>query len=422
MLFFLLLITGTLHPLLTKGAHPRTRTTSVQRELQVVSLHKQSGFSMQNLKHDIAVLQLEKRVPLSDKVNTICLPTQDAPLNSECYITGGLTPSTPSPPGTPPTPGSAPPPGTYPPSPGGGLGTPPPSPPETNPPPPSPPPGTYPPPPPPSGSHAEPKCGKRSLFTRIVNGEEAAPHSWPWQVSLRVKNGRKRTHICGGSLIRRNWIITAAHCVRSYPYPDGYTVVVGMHKKRGPPKEGGQEFDVKTLYRHKGFTMQNLMHDVAVLELKGSVTLTDKVLPVCLPTEPPTPGTQCYVTGWGRLRGRGRTPENIPLQQAKVPIVSHEDCAAKYGRYDRKAHLCAGQGHSSGSGSCQGDSGGPLVCEQGNRWYLHGIVSFGKRYCPTEYYSVFARVTTYLKWITDRIEGKGPPPDTLPPPTTNPSN
>lgn len=271
------------------------------------------------------------------------------------------------------------------------------------------------------GSHAEPKCGKRSLFTRIVNGEEAAPHSWPWQVSLRVKNGRKRSHICGGSLIRRNWIITAAHCVRSYPYPDGYSVVVGMHKKRGPPKEGGQEFDVKTLYRHKGFTMQNLMHDVAVLELKGSVTLNDKVLPVCLPTEPPTPGTQCYVTGWGRLRGRGRTPENIPLQQAKVPIVSHEDCAAKYGRYDRKAHLCAGQGRSSGSGSCQGDSGGPLVCEQGNRWYLHGIVSFGKRYCPTEYYSVFARVTTYLKWITDRIEGKGPPPDTLPPPTTNPN-
>lgn len=74
-----------------------------------------------------------------------------------------------------------------------------------------------------------------------------------------------------------------------------------MHKKRGPPTEGGQEFDVKTLYRHKGFTMQNLMHDVAVLELKGSVTLNDKVLPVCLPTEPPTPGTQCYVTGLSKV-------------------------------------------------------------------------------------------------------------------------
>ena len=70
------------------GAHSRTGTTSVQRELQVVSLHKHSGFSMQNLKHDIAVLKLKERVPLSDKVNTICLPTEDAPLKSVCYITG----------------------------------------------------------------------------------------------------------------------------------------------------------------------------------------------------------------------------------------------------------------------------------------------------------------------------------------------
>ena len=66
-------------------------------------------------------------------------------------------------------------------------------------------------------------CGKRPLSARVVNGQNAAPHSWPWQVSLRVR-GR---HICGGSLIRNNWIVTAAHCVYRSPYPDGYTVVVG---------------------------------------------------------------------------------------------------------------------------------------------------------------------------------------------------
>lgn len=86
-----------------------------------------------------------------------------------------------------------------------------------------------------------------------------------------------------------------------------------------------------------------------------------------------------------------------------MPIVSHKDCAEKYSRYDGEAHLCAGQGDSSGSGSCQGDSGGPLVCEEGNKWFMHGVVSFGKQGCPTKYYSVFARVTTYLQWITDRI-------------------
>lgn len=67
------------------------------------------------------------------------------------------------------------------------------------------------------------ECGKRPVSARVVNGQNASPHSWPWQVSLRVR-GR---HICGGSLIRPDWIVTAAHCVYRYPYADGYTVVVG---------------------------------------------------------------------------------------------------------------------------------------------------------------------------------------------------
>lgn len=56
-----------------------------------------------------------------------------------------------------------------------------------------------------------------------MNGENAAPHAWPWQISLRV-NGR---HICGGSLIEDDWVVTAAHCVERNPSPSGYTVVVG---------------------------------------------------------------------------------------------------------------------------------------------------------------------------------------------------
>ena len=66
-------------------------------------------------------------------------------------------------------------------------------------------------------------CGSRPPGARVVNGDDAAPHSWPWQISLRV-NGR---HICGGSLIKPGWVVTAAHCVERNPDPSGYTVVVG---------------------------------------------------------------------------------------------------------------------------------------------------------------------------------------------------
>ena len=63
-----------------------------------------------------------------------------------------------------------------------------------------------------------------------MNGENASPHSWPWQISLRV-NGR---HICGGSLIDNDWVLTAAHCVDRNPRPSGYTVVVGRSMQNVP--------------------------------------------------------------------------------------------------------------------------------------------------------------------------------------------
>ena len=107
------------------------------------------------------------------------------------------------------------------------------------------------------------------------------------------------------------------------------------------------------------------------------------------------------LAGWGLLSGGG-AQANV-LQQGELPVVSNEDCAKKYTRYDSEAHLCAGRGLESGSGGCQGDSGGPLVCEKYGTWYLHGAVSFGKRGCPTTAYTVFTRITTYVPWINDKI-------------------
>ena len=50
---------------------------------------------------------------------------------------------------------------------------------------------------------------------RIVGGEDAKPNEFPWQVSWRYINPstEKDQHICGGSIIDDNYIVTAAHCV-----------------------------------------------------------------------------------------------------------------------------------------------------------------------------------------------------------------
>ena len=50
---------------------------------------------------------------------------------------------------------------------------------------------------------------------RIVNGKNAVENSIPWQVSFRAlveSDPLMKTHFCGGSIISKKWLLTAAHC------------------------------------------------------------------------------------------------------------------------------------------------------------------------------------------------------------------
>ena len=75
------------------GAHRRTGTTAVQQTFRLKKLFKHEDFDMRQLRNDIALLQLERPITTSEKVNTVCLPTSGSriPAGTPCYITGYLS-------------------------------------------------------------------------------------------------------------------------------------------------------------------------------------------------------------------------------------------------------------------------------------------------------------------------------------------
>ncbi|KAL7835128.1 hypothetical protein SRHO_G00293750 [Serrasalmus rhombeus] len=64
------------------------------------------------------------------------------------------------------------------------------------------------------------------LQSRVVGGEVAKPNFWPWQASLQALEGSRYRHICGGVLIKKQWVLTAAHC---FDNDNVSLVVLGDH-------------------------------------------------------------------------------------------------------------------------------------------------------------------------------------------------
>ncbi|XP_047436748.1 chymotrypsin A-like [Mugil cephalus] len=230
-------------------------------------------------------------------------------------------------------------------------------------------------------------------YARIVNGEEAVPHSWPWQASLQDYTG---FHFCGGSLINENWVVTAAHC--GVGLSD--RVVLGEHD-RSSSSESIQVLKVGKVITHPKYSSYTINNDIQLIKLATPAQLNTRVSPVCLAaTGDDFPGgLKCVTSGWGLTRYNAANTPAL-LQQAALPLLTNTSCRNYWGTKITDLMICAG---ASGVSSCMGDSGGPLVCEKGGAWTLVGIVSWGSGTCSTSMPAVYARVTALRSWVDQTL-------------------
>ncbi|XP_032515455.2 chymotrypsin-like elastase family member 2A isoform X2 [Danaus plexippus] len=274
----------------------------------------------------------------------------------------------------------------------------------------------------------EGNCGRRKVSHTelIVNGSPTKPGDWPWHTAIYRLDRSQIKYICGGTLISKYFVLTAAHCtsIRGVALlPEVLSVVLGKYNLIGGDL-ASEEREIHQIIVHEQYDKRSLDNDIALLKLKTEAVFTDYIQPACLwysKASEKFSGREIIgkVVGWGFDNTDNLA---LKLRQASVPLVSDVVCiksnAVFYSKVLNGNKFCGG--NHNGTSACNGDSGGAFQVfipddaqdqsvNASGAWHVRGIVSqtisrFDVPICDPHQYVVFTDVEKYRSWIDKHLE------------------
>ncbi|XP_060534509.1 transmembrane protease serine 9-like [Cylas formicarius] len=242
---------------------------------------------------------------------------------------------------------------------------------------------------------------------RIINGQNATRSQFPYIISFQRRPILSWSHICGGSIIGRNYILTAAHCIGVNNPLSQYRVVAGI-LNQDDVNVGEQVRSISAIISHELFPGGPTVapHDIALLRLSSLLNWSNNVRPIPLPNQGHVSAGTATLAGWGAISDFLGIIQTFPntLQYAELPVIDDFECNSRLttilqGRphpFDALSNICTGS-YVGFQSACGGDSGGPLT----KNGRIIGVVSWGITPCgggannPT----VYAKVASYVDWI-----------------------
>lgn len=232
---------------------------------------------------------------------------------------------------------------------------------------------------------------------RIYNGKAAKPGEFPYMAVVEYTSPSNETSICGGSIMSRMWILTAAHCIET---AQKITVILGVTNVADDNEVGRVVRSGQSWYMHHNYRNTSLRFDIALIRMDAPVPFSEFINPVKLYEKERTMFVEAVVPGFGKTNTAGALSEHLqwaPMTTTDPSCFKHLNISDNL--INRKAYLCAiGDSNSS---PCDNDNGSPLVTEKG---YQIALVSKQVQFdCHRGELVLFTKIRHYMSWMRRTI-------------------
>uniref|UniRef100_A0A0A1WRV5 Serine protease gd n=1 Tax=Zeugodacus cucurbitae TaxID=28588 RepID=A0A0A1WRV5_ZEUCU len=252
-------------------------------------------------------------------------------------------------------------------------------------------------------------CGKEGNVVRgfVYGGDEVSRGQFPWLTAIYNKVPDGLNFKCGGTLISRRTVISAAHCFNDLK-KDQIVLYFGRYNLQSYSEDSIVLREVKQLIIHTDYVINQPNADLALLQIEALEKFSEYIKPICLSEldESPPVGKTASVIGWGYKSEEEKNISSLP-KVVDVKVVSNGDCLSSSEAFQTivtDKTICAG--NRDGTGPCIGDSGGALMLFRNNRWVLRGVVSAGHSshyHCDLFQYVVYCDTVKYMTWIRQNL-------------------